>query len=138
MAHVHAEKIIEYGKDALQSSEPWYKWQFKREGWGWIDCHSHLVWHPSVEYRRKPETVLFCGRELPKPETEAPEKDQLYYTPHTIGGKRKTYAVSFHWIGSESDLQYLESNRVFLKEKDAALWGRAIEKAINDAVEKGN
>lgn len=73
----HAELINEYAKDWASSSEPWTKWQFKEPGrpeslnnseWNfWRDLTSHPSWQSSWDYRRKPDTFKFNGKDIPVP-----------------------------------------------------------------------
>lgn len=81
--HVHAELMLEYGKDALVSKEPWKDWEYSynydlKEVWYTLDTHPN--WEADVKYRRKPKTILINGYEVPEPIRVAPEDNTLVYS----------------------------------------------------------
>jgi hypothetical protein len=54
-AHKHAEKMMQYAQDALQSETPWKLWEFKHTAdTRWVACELNPVWQERDEYRRKP------------------------------------------------------------------------------------
>jgi len=74
--HVHAELMLEYGKDALVSREPWLGWEYSynydlKEVWYTLDTHPN--WEADVKYRRKPKTILINGYEVPEPIRNLPD-----------------------------------------------------------------
>jgi hypothetical protein len=57
MAHKHADKMMEFAKDAAKHDLPWLFWEHKNQGFnGWISCTKPPEWKEQNEYRRKPET----------------------------------------------------------------------------------
>jgi len=53
-AHKHAEKMMQYAQDALQSETPWKLWEFKHTAdTRWVACELNPVWQERDEYRRK-------------------------------------------------------------------------------------
>ena len=55
MAHKHANAMLEYAMDALQTDAPWQRWEYrKNEGSYWRQPGSHPCWFEDCEYRRKP------------------------------------------------------------------------------------
>ena len=54
MKHVHAELMMEYAKDAMETNEPWKMWEyFDHMDKDWFALKSNPQFHPSVKYRRK-------------------------------------------------------------------------------------
>lgn len=52
--HPHAELMLAFAKDALQTEEPWLHWEFQRpDNARWIDCSALPSWNTSYKYRRK-------------------------------------------------------------------------------------
>ena len=82
MKHKHAELMAQYAQDAMDTDEPWLRWEFYSKTFGgWIDCHVVAPsWYEQTEYRRKPqtrtitipETIVFrAGRNISmKPRTQ--------------------------------------------------------------------
>lgn len=58
MKHKHAELMAQYALDAMETNEPWLRWQFYSKAFGrWIDCSVVAPsWYEQTEYRRKPQT----------------------------------------------------------------------------------
>lgn len=54
-AHVHAELMAQYAKDALETDKPWERWEFFDTVEGrWENVLSRgPLWNPPVKYRRK-------------------------------------------------------------------------------------
>ena len=67
--HPHAELMVQYAQDALETDKPWKRWQQKEKNSVWMDCYGSIQWFPDVKYRRRPET-----------ESDAPAKYIHYFT----------------------------------------------------------
>ena len=78
--HVHAESMAKYAEDAKTHSEPWKLWQIKdKDDDGvWFYCQRHPIWATHLEYRRKPNTKLIHGVEVPVFEF-TPKVGEEYY-----------------------------------------------------------
>jgi hypothetical protein len=74
MKHKHAELMAEYAKDAMETDEPWERWEHMGINTDiWRQCLDHPSWMPRKQYRRKPEP--------PKPrEWEIGIHDHDHYT----------------------------------------------------------
>ena len=58
MKHKHAELMAQYALDAMETNEPWLRWEFYNKTFG-RRIDSHVVtpsWYEQTEYRRKPQT----------------------------------------------------------------------------------
>lgn len=73
--NVHADLMLEYGKDALVSKEPWKDWEFADElhNYEWVACDANPAWALDTRYRRKPKTILINGYEVPEPIRNLPD-----------------------------------------------------------------
>jgi hypothetical protein len=80
MKHKHAENIIAYGQDAMETEYPMERWEFKHvELSEWRDCTSTPAWRYDYEYRRKPRTININGHEVPEPVREPLSEGDAYY-----------------------------------------------------------
>jgi hypothetical protein len=52
--HPHAELMLAFAKDALETAEPWLRWEFQRsDDPKWRDCSCTPAWNPKFKYSRK-------------------------------------------------------------------------------------
>jgi len=58
MAHIHAELMAQYAADAMETDEPWERWQIQRIDHSWSTLDDHPCWHHWVKYRRKPKKKI--------------------------------------------------------------------------------
>ena len=67
--HPHAESMMEYAKDALETDKPWERWEYKHcLSSVWSGCLAgHPEWDARKKYRRKPKTNNINGYEVPEP-----------------------------------------------------------------------
>ena len=106
--HIHADLMLEYAKDALETDKPWLLWQYYiLYTQGWCNCEGG---HPSLDvltkYRRKPKTISINGHEVPEPLRTAPATLSLYYQP--VLGRKELYLGPLVWDGGPYDQQQLE------------------------------
>lgn len=54
-AHVHADLMARYAKDAKETDKPWERWQFSSGciPGEWSDCTTNPNWRLEFTYRRK-------------------------------------------------------------------------------------
>ena len=53
--HIHADLMMQYAKDAMETDKPWERWEFKdNEELEWQDL-GWPIWHEQCQYRRKPK-----------------------------------------------------------------------------------
>ena len=55
MKHKHAELMMQYAQDAMETNEPWERWEYFHRGAGEWKSLKKLNWNPNVMYRRKPK-----------------------------------------------------------------------------------
>ena len=78
MGHVHAELMMQYAQDAMETSEPWKLWEVRHHD-VWCGLSVHPSWHAPFEYRRKPKMIsvtLMNGEVVSWP---APHRTELEY-----------------------------------------------------------
>jgi hypothetical protein len=54
--HKHAEAMMEYAKDAMETDKPWERWEFQTPGYGsksWTHLCIHPIWSEDKIYRKK-------------------------------------------------------------------------------------
>lgn len=54
--HIHAELMMEYAKDAMETDTPWKRWEFRNMKGEWVSLMQHPAWQPGVEYRKIKES----------------------------------------------------------------------------------
>ena len=125
--HVHAEMMALYAEDAMQTAEPWARWEMSSEGVRWDSCLWSPGWAPNRQYRRKARTITVDGVELPAPETEAP----AYGTKIYFANPFNRGVVESHWSGCTQDaLTYLKNGQIFIHRDHAQQWADFIVSAM--------
>lgn len=51
--HKHAELIMQYAEDAMETEAPWDRWEYSYNGKVWFQCTDNPGWTLDVKYRRK-------------------------------------------------------------------------------------
>lgn len=52
MKHKHAELLMQYAQDAMETDDPWRRWEWRYDA-EWIDCIDNITWSNHIDYRRK-------------------------------------------------------------------------------------
>jgi len=132
--HKHAELILQYAQDAMETDKPWERWEH-RHGNGngngngndtenpWFTPTVELGFSPSVEYRRKPVYLTINGFYVPKPEKAPLQDGTEYYVPSFNNEEGITV---FLWRDSAADLRRLRHGVVHLKTEDAYTHTKAL------------
>ena len=58
--HPHAELMMQYAEDAMETDEPWLLWQYRCEG-KWKQCLAHPSWAKvahSVASRKESKSAI--------------------------------------------------------------------------------
>lgn len=114
-AHPHAQSMAEYAKDAMETEEPWKRWEFW-DGTEWFGLGNHPAWPWGAKYRRKVETVTIEVPRYPKPEVKAPPVGTRYYIP----SPHRDEAERCEWEDMPGDYYRLAARLVHLTESAAA------------------
>ena len=108
--HIHAELMMQYAQDAMETPRPWERWQYQtesmQEGDVWNNCFPNPSFDGSYKYRRKPKMIsvtLASGEVVSWPE---PQRTELEY------GDSYFYFVPTH-------------GDIVLKKWDCAPWDRS-------------
>ena len=117
--HVHAELMMQYAQDAMETDEPWERWEHNHKG-VWYPLSYHPCWIKVVEYRRKPQTININGFGVPEPERKPLERGQSYYIPSL-----NTISCNI-WVDSEFDRNALETGSVHLTLEAAEIHNKAL------------
>ena len=89
MGHVHADLMMQYAQDAMETSEPWELWEVRyHDKWCGLSVHPH--WNAPCEYRRKPKMInvtLMNGEVVswPEPQRTELEYGDVYYDVNANG-----------------------------------------------------
>lgn len=114
--HPHAD-LMAKAAEIAKTDEEWYRhFEFKTcvmSSW------SQLVWascfDPNVQYRLKPRFIDINGHQVPEPERELPDNDDLLW----IADITQPTAARLMWTGHPSDILVLERGILHLT-KEAA------------------
>ena len=92
MKHKHAELMMQYAQDAMETSEPWELWEYSHASSnGWRNLDKMPSWRIGNDYRRKPKMIsvtLANGEVVSWPEphrTELEYGDSYFYFVPTHG-----------------------------------------------------
>jgi len=79
--HIHAELMMEYAKDAMETDKPWERWEKCWDGYTWERLKDSPQWAIPCEYRRKKKTININGFDVPEPVKESEvEHGASYYS----------------------------------------------------------
>ena len=120
--HIHAELMMEYAKDAMESDTPWVNWESRCGTDYWHQCDLHPFWKRDREYRRKPKTIRIGEFDVPEPMRVVSSKQGGYWLVHTALGK-----VIFHvWDGTEKEYLWLNHGYCQSTQEGAELMLKAL------------
>lgn len=96
MKHVHAELMLQYAKDAMETDEPWKKWEKEELLDVWFPLLTHPIWAAGRHYRRKPSIIRIGDFFVPGPVRNFEELviGQKYWIVD-IYGNSKTFSVTW-------------------------------------------
>ena len=123
-AHKHAELMLQYAQDAMETDKPWERWQIRPEGGteGWHDCSGRLCFSERCEYRRKPRTLTYSVT-IPEPLREAPHDGKVYFVPNVASNR---FYFDTRWDGDCVDNFRLERGLCFATKEDAIAAAKAM------------
>lgn len=103
MKHKHAELMMQYAQDAMETDKPWELWEVKNLQGIWEVFGCELSFSADMEYRRKPKMIsvtLMDGEVVSWPEphkTELKHGDVYYTVPASCD------ALQMQWGTVEND-----------------------------------
>lgn len=116
--HPHAESMLLYAQDAMETDKPWERWQFKHQSevnWR-SDAGANFSWLVNYDYRRKPRTILINGIEVPEPVREVLASNQKFFYPCL---DHEDLVQVDRWFCYEEDQHKLEQGLIHLTEENA-------------------
>ena len=114
MSHIHAQAMMEYAKDALETDTPWERWEYSQNGRYFMSMGSHPTWYDEIKYRRKQKVILINGYEVPEPQRARLADGEVYWTFTFADG-----VIALRWLSDEDDINYLKNGVVHLSQKAA-------------------
>jgi hypothetical protein len=122
--HIHADLILQYAQDAMESETPWEKWEYSDVNvrTRWVSCEQHPSWSINNTYRRKPKTIVVNGFTVNAPMDKEPEHASLYFYPY-INSNEFYDETCFN---SDWDKQQFERGLCFANKKDAIAMAKAM------------
>jgi hypothetical protein len=125
MKHKHAENMMAYAQDAMETDKPWERWEMRLDllGDGWTSLDCQCTWSINCEYRRKPRTISINGFDAPEP-VRVPLKDGAeYFIPSlTSNGESDCHT----WHGDEYDNLWLAKGIIHLTKEAAEIHAKAL------------
>ena len=116
-AHKHADLMLQYAKDAMETDRPWERWEVKIKNGEWCELNGNPNWVEDWGYRRKSQVIRVGRHAFPKPISNQPLHGTRYFFISGIGAC--FLARSDTWTGADYDANRLTGNRIHLS-KDAA------------------
>ena len=139
MKHKHAELMMQYAQDAMETPHPWERWEYQtesmQEGDVWNNCFPNPSFDVRYKYRRKPKMIsvtLASGEVVSWPEpqrTELEYGDAYFYVDAsglTVSGVR--------WYCSKWNRRTLSNGWIHLTEEAAKQHSHALFKINNQVV----
>lgn len=98
-SHKHATAMLQYADDALETEEPWLRWEMSDDGAYWTECSEHPRWEDLMQYRRRLKTIMINGFEVPEPLRVAPPEGTKVYLVNTARGA----IHNFQWVAQDAE-----------------------------------
>jgi len=125
MKHIHAELMMQYAQDAMETERPWERWQFRRVNYDiWTSCKQSPQWDCSCEYRRKIKTININGFDVPEPIREVPRVGTTYYYANTVAILYLNKPLT--WAGNAVDMELLRRGVCHLTKEAAEIHAKAL------------
>jgi hypothetical protein len=130
MKHIHAELMMEYAKDAMETDKPWLRWEKKIMGIDdeFVGCGGNPSWNDYSKYRRKPMTININGYEVPEPYRGEMKEYQPYFTPELFdcGDDYWENYRDLQWLDTLYDHVAMKNGLVHLTEAAAIKHAEAL------------
>ena len=136
MKHKHAELMMQYAQDAMETDKPWELWEYSHASSnGWRNLDKMPSWRIGNDYRRKPKMIsvtLMNGEVVSWP---APHRTELEYgdSYFYVGVDGSVVVESWDCIAWDSDI--LSNGWLHLTKEAAEQHSHALFK-INNQVAK--
>jgi len=121
-AHKHADLILQYAQDAMETETPWERWEVN-SGFGWVNCCYLIQFYHVHEYRRKPKVIIINGIEVPEPMRIVPPVGTPYFCISSID---TDIAIPTKWMDTDGDRRVLSRGICHLTEAAAVKHAEAL------------
>ena len=139
MKHKHAELMMQYAQDAMETPYPWERWEYQtesmQEGDVWNNCFPHPSFDVRYKYRRKPKMIsvtLASGDVVSWPE---PQRTELEYGDSYFYVDVDGSVIVEEWDCLAWDSDTLSNGYIHLTKEAAEQYSHALFK-INNQVAK--
>ena len=132
MKHKHAELMMQYAQDAMETDKPWELWEYSHASSnGWRNLDEMPSWRIGNDYRRKPKmlSVTLASGEVvswPKPHRAELDNRDAYYFVDVDGS-----VIGERWHGIAWDMGALSNGRIHLTKEAAEQHSHALFKINN-------
>lgn len=95
--HVHAQSMLLYAQDAMETDQPWERWQvdtFKEGIWLNLDRGPH--WDGQHNYRRRPKIIMINGHKVDEPLPQVPLGVVIYYPDIGSVAQYRAIKAAYH------------------------------------------
>lgn len=123
--HIHAELMLQYAKDAMETDKPWERWEYFSKAFNeWTGfTEGNPSWLSDYKYRRKKDTIIINGHEVPKSVNKPLRKGQEYFLVDVLSDD---LTLCLYWNGDREDKRYLERGLIHLDEESAIIHAKAL------------
>ena len=136
MKHKHAELMMQYAQDAMETPRPWESWEFyNKPTESWLGTTNHPNWDTAYKYRRKPKMIsvtLASGDVVSWPE---PQRTELEYGDSYFYVNADGSVIVEEWDCLAWDSDALSNGYIHLTKEAAEQHSHALFK-INNQVAK--
>ena len=137
--HIHADLMLQYAQDAMETDKPWERWEVSGEVTGtWISLSERFSFMAKHQYRRKPKMLsvtLVSGEVVSWPEphrTELEYGDPYFYFTPTHGD-----IVLKKWDRAPWDISTLSNGYIHLTKEAAEQHAAALLKINTQGRDNG-
>ena len=129
MAHKHAELMLKYAQDAMETDTPWERWEFLNPTIGmWSTCPRNPKWYDEFEYRQKGTVITVGSHEFPVPYKGQMHQNQQYFIVVSHGLGCGFDAIPGVWQGTAFELNALTFGLIHLEYKAAKQHAAVLDK----------
>ena len=127
--HIHAELMMQYAQDAMETPRPWERWEmYGKVSGSWLPLGACFFWRPENQYRRKPKMcyVRLADGEVvswPEPHRAELDKRDAYYYVDVDGS-----VMGEKWHGIAWDRGTLSNGYIHLTKEAAEQHAAALHK----------
>jgi len=126
MKHPHAELMLEYAKDAMETDMPWELWEYKyKNDEKWSKLFENPKWDISNSYQREQKTININGFEVPEPCKVKPNKNNTYYIVN-INAATNHYYDENDWTDDSYDNRFFDRGLIHLSKENAIAHAKAL------------